>query len=199
MRERKIDQKAGRRVFEHFHSAAKNLEKQDQQQEQHQHRQQHGEVVAQRRNAIIAGREEDMDEDDVEEEEEQEEEEEDDEESERKDEGKKERRTYAEDSEIDSDEEGGGGKGMIVWGAKHDFRNKEGGSSNRIPWSPEEVLYLKDAMVSIQKAQGTNARNLYAQIFEQIKGDEEAWPIFHKSHVLSSKTVRTGCRSPGAN
>ena len=196
MRERKIDQKAGRRVFEHFHSAAKNLEKQDQQQEQHQHRQQHGEVVAQRRNAIIAGREEDMDEDDVEEEEEQEE---DDEESERKDEGKKERRTYAEDSEIDSDEEGGGGKGMIVWGAKHDFRNKEGGSSNRIPWSPEEVLYLKDAMVSIQKAQGTNARNLYAQIFEQIKGDEEAWPIFHKSHVLSSKTVRTGCRSPGAN
>ena len=192
MRERKIDQKAGRRVFEHFHSAAKNLEKQD----QHQHRQQHGEVVAQRRNAIIAGREEDMDEDDVEEEEEQEE---DDEESERKDEGKKERRTYAEDSEIDSDEEGGGGKGMIVWGAKHDFRNKEGGSSNRIPWSPEEVLYLKDAMVSIQKAQGTNARNLYAQIFEQIKGDEEAWPIFHKSHVLSSKTVRTGCRSPGAN
>ena len=197
MRERKIDQKAGRRVFEHFHSAAKNLEKQDQQQEQHQHRQQRREVVAQRRNAIIAGLEEDMDEDEdahndnVEEEEEQEEEEEDDEESERKDEGKKERRTYAEDS--------GGGKGMIAWGAKHDFRNKEGGSSNRIPWSPEEVLYLKDAMVSIQKAQGTNARNLYAQIFEQIKGDEEAWPIFHKSHVLSSKTVRTGCRSPGAN
>ena len=74
------------------------------------------------------------------------------------------------------------------WGSE---RNAKADSGKHIPWTSEEVEYLK----KLDGETSRSIKNRMSHFLSIIRGDPKAWPIFHRVHVTTSDTLRTGYRT----
>lgn len=75
------------------------------------------------------------------------------------------------------------------WGTNHPAYNKTTPKNMRVQWSNEEIEYI---MKWIVQNKDTLAVNRVAKCLHHIEQDEQAYPVFHLNHVLTSARLRTG-------
>lgn len=75
------------------------------------------------------------------------------------------------------------------WGTKHPSYNKTTPKNMRVHWSKDEIDYICQWIITNKD---TLAVNRVAKCLHHIEQDDQAYPIFHVNHVLTSARLRTG-------
>jgi hypothetical protein len=80
-----------------------------------------------------------------------------------------------------------------TFGEQHPIQDR---TKRKVPWSFEEISYLKDFIdTAIEAGGGTGGGNIMAKALKSIRGDSNLRQLFHPNHVTTSSKLRGGVRA----
>jgi len=79
----------------------------------------------------------------------------------------------------------------LDWGVNHPHYSKDLNAVDRVLFSPQELLYMKNCIETMDQT----TPKFVARVLDRIQSDPSAHSIFHLKHVFNTDRLRSGFRS----